>query len=92
VTERAVPVDPYESLKVRLDEFHVFPTVYTFKFVMKVELVEQFVPLLAGWKYSVRNSAAGRHVSITADLPMASSDDVIALYRRAATIEGVISL
>ena len=84
--------DPFASLKVRLDESHVWPGVYTFKFIMKIELLERFAVLLEGHRYTTRASAAGRHVALTAELFMESSDEVIALYRRAAQFEGVISL
>jgi len=87
-----VSEDPFASLKARLDEEHVWPGVYTFKFIMKVDLVPRFVAILEGHRYTTRSSAAGRHVAITAELFMESSDEVIALYRRAAEFEGVISL
>lgn len=84
--------DPYASLKLRLDESHRWPGVYTFKFIMKAELVSSFVVLLEGHRYTTRPSAAGRHVAITAELFMESSDEVIALYRKAAEFTGVIAL
>lgn len=84
--------DPYASLKARLDEVHVWPGVYTFKFIMKSELVPGFVPILEGHRYTQRPSAEGRHVAITVELFMESSDEVIALYRTAARFPGVIAL
>ena len=84
--------DPFASLKARLDEEHVWPGVYTFKFIMKAELVDEFSQLLAGHHFTKRSSAAGRHIAITAELFMESSEEVIALYRRAAEFPGVISL
>jgi putative lipoic acid-binding regulatory protein len=84
--------DPFASLKLRLDEEHAWPCVYTFKFIMRTELVPTFTAILAGHNYTTRHSAAGRHVAITAELFMESSDEVIDLYRRAAEFEGVISL
>lgn len=84
--------DPYASLKLRLDESHRWPGVYTFKFIMRSELVPSFVVVLEGHKYTTRSSAEGRHVAITAELFMESSDEVIALYRKAAEFAGVIAL
>jgi hypothetical protein len=84
--------DAFSSLKARLDETHVWPGVYTFKFIMKAELEPEFVTILTGHRYTTRRSVAGRHVSVTAELFMTSSDEVIALYRRAAEFQGVISL
>ena len=87
-----MPDDPYASLKLRLDEEHRWPGVYTFKFIMKAELLAGFTVILEGHKYTTRHSAEGRHVAVTAELFMESSDEVIALYRKAAEFAGVISL
>ena len=84
--------DPFASLKARLDDVHDWPCVYTFKFIMKTERLAAFVPLLEGHDYTTRNSAAGRHVAVTAEIFVETSDEVIALYRAAARHEGVISL
>ncbi len=84
--------DPYASLQARLDEQHVWPGVYTFKFIMKTELVGSFVTILGDHHFTQRQSGAGRHVAITAELFMESSREVIALYRRAAEFPGVLSL
>lgn len=84
--------DPYASLKMRLDEEHRWPGVYTFKFIMRAEIVPTFSVVLEGHRYTTRHSAEGRHVAITAELFMESSDEVIALYRKAAEFTGVISL
>lgn len=84
--------DPYASLKSRLDEEHRWPGVYTFKFIMRAEIVPTFTVVLEGHKYTTRHSAEGRHVAITAELFMESSDEVIELYRKAAAFSGVISL
>jgi hypothetical protein len=90
--ELRVADDPYASLKLRLDESHRWPGVYTFKFIMKAELLPSFVVLFEGHKYTTRASEAGRHVAITAELFMESSDEVIELYRKAAGFTGVIAL
>lgn len=84
--------DPYASLQAKLDEQVVWPSVYTFKFIMKTELVGEFSALLAGHSFTTRASGEGRHTAITAELFMESSAEVIALYRRAARFPGIISL
>lgn len=89
---RTRPDDPYASLRAKLDEGIVWPSVYTFKFIMKTEQVASFVTLLEGHRYTTRASGEGRHTAITAELFMETSDEVIALYRRAAQFPGVISL
>ena len=84
--------DPYASLKARLDEGHVWPALYTFKFIMKSDVLDGFVTILEGHRFTTRASASGRHVAITAELFVETSDEVIAVYRRAAEFPGVISL
>lgn len=84
--------DCYATLQTRLDETTVWPSLYTFKFIMKSDLVASFVAILDGHPYTARSSAEGRHTAITADIFMDSSASVIALYRRAAKFPGVISL
>jgi len=84
--------DPYASLQAKLDQQHVWPGIYTFKFIMRTERVEEFASILAGHRYTTRASAEGRHTAITAELFMESSAEVIALYRRAAAFQGVIAL
>ena len=84
--------DPYDSLKARLDDVHDWPCVYTFKFIMKKERLAAFVTLFEGHRYTTRDSAAGRHVAVTAEIFVETSDEVIAMYRAAARHEGVIAL
>jgi uncharacterized protein len=82
----------YASLQATLDLEHVWPCVFTFKFIMKAEQLESFVGLLEGHRYTTRRSSAGRHVAVTAEIFMESSAEVIAMYRAAAKFEGVIAL
>ena len=84
--------DPYASLQARLDESCVWPGIYTFKFIMKTEVVAGFSTLLAGHRYTTRASGEGRHTAVTAELFMESSAEVIAIYRKAAQFPGVIAL
>jgi hypothetical protein len=80
------------SLQARLDEFHEWPCRFMFKFITPQGKTAELTALFAGRPFTTRPSKNGRYVSITAELEMQSSEEVIALYREAGKIEGIISL
>lgn len=80
------------SFREKLDKQHHFPGPYLFKFIVpknQKELVTQFLP---DGKTRFKESSNGKYVSVTVDAFMESSDKVIDVYKRVATVEGVISL
>lgn len=85
--------EPERALKERLDAYYDWPCVYLFKFIAPRDRVEEVVSLLSGsGSIRTRESSGGRYLSVTAELPMADSEEVLAIYRRAGAIEGVVSL
>lgn len=80
------------SLQAKLDEFHKWPCRFMFKFITPQEKAAELTALFAGKPFTTRPSKKGRYVSITAELEMQSSEEVIALYREAGKIEGIIAL
>ena len=83
----------WESLKARLDEFHAWPDDYVFKFIMPVEQYRHVQPHLPSrGETTTRNSRHGAYISVTHVARVNSSDEVIAVYRAVAEIEGIISL
>ena len=82
----------FDSLRQRLDECHDFPCSFVFKFIVPKDKTSEMEGLLAGFPYSSRDSKTGKYVSYTADLEMASSEDVVRFYQAAAHIEGLIAL
>ena len=88
--------DPQDSswdlLKARLEEVHEFPCSYTFKFISPKDQVESLVELLGDHELKRRDSAGGRWVSVTAIVNVASSEEVMAIYRSVQSVEGLISL
>jgi uncharacterized protein len=75
-----------------LDDQIEWPDVYTFKFIVPSDELEQMRSIFRGQPIKVRESRKGNYLSITARMQMASSHEVIEVYQQAATVQGVISL
>jgi len=75
-----------------LDEQNEWPTTYLFKFIAPRERSADLQAVFAGEEITVRASSKGTYQSITSRVQVESAEHVIALYRRASAIEGVISL
>lgn len=79
------------SLKEQLDQTD-FPSLYMFKFIVPIGKENEVAKLLPGNEAVLKNSTKGNYVSVTIKAMMPSSDSIIAIYERASTIEGIISL
>lgn len=80
-----------DKLKELLDNEYIWPSEYTFKFIISVDRLGELVEIL-GNGVEVKESAKGNYVSVTLHKMMDSAEDVIELYKRVAVVEGVISL
>jgi putative lipoic acid-binding regulatory protein len=80
------------KFKTLLDEQVNWPEIYTFKFVVKTDKKDQITTLLEEHSIEEKYSAKGNYVSITSKKMMSSSDEVVAVYHKLSTIEGVITL
>ena len=82
-----------QSFKERLDGYYDWPCGYVFKFIAPRERLGEVVALFAEEvEVSTRESKKGNYVSVTAEVVVHGSDEVIAVYRRAGEIEGVMPL
>jgi uncharacterized protein len=85
--------DPSLSrLQAKLDEFYTFPCPYVFKFIAPMARIDELTALFKGRPFTSRYSKNAKYVSFTAEWEVASSEEVISLYRQAGTIKGVIAL
>ncbi len=87
--------DFYDNLKVKLDDVHDWPQPYMFKFIIpadneKLALVEALFGGEA--QVTTRQSKSNKYISITAKEVMLDSDSIIAIYKKAQKIEGIISM
>ncbi len=85
--------DSLNSLRVRLDENLAWPCLYTFKFIVPAVHVHRAEALFPeGHSIQRRPSKNGKYIGLTVDMMMLGSADVIALYRKASAIAGIICL
>ncbi|TXD47312.1 DUF493 family protein [Polaribacter sp. IC073] len=88
--------DFYEKLKVQLDATTDFPAEYLYKFIVpttenQVIEVENIFDN-TGAVINTKKSKTGKFVSVSIILKLKTSDEVIAYYRKAEKIKGIISL
>lgn len=87
--------EEWTRFKNKLVETTTFPSVYMFKLIVPSEnrliaLVENLFEEEAD--IHIRESGGGRYVSITAKQVVMEVDEIIGIYKKAATIKGVIFL
>jgi len=82
----------YARFKEKLDNNHIWPSIYMFKFIVPTGREEEINRLFPKNQLSSRYSKNGKYISITAQVMMQSSDEVIRVYERAHHVEGVIAL
>jgi len=80
------------NLQKLLDDEHQWPSEYTFKFIIPESQELRFRALFDLSTLSFKSSKTGKFVSITKTKIIKSSDEVIKVYEKASTVEGIISL
>jgi len=90
------PKEFYLRFKERLEEHHNFPEDYTFKFIIDndssklTDMYRIFDDLRH--TFSTKESKNGKYISCTFVAFVLSSDQVIELYKKVASVEGVVML
>ena len=88
--------DFYERLKVELDNSSTWPSVYLFKFIVPSENDNVFQVEEAfnrmGAVIKTTKSKTGKFTSISVDVTMKDSQEIINKYIEVSTIKGIISL
>ncbi|HTL82841.1 MAG TPA: DUF493 family protein [Bacteroidia bacterium] len=84
----------FDELKKKLEK-NSWPQVYMFKFIVpsdnqKIALVQSLFEDDA--EISLQPSSAGKYTSITARQVMLDAESVIEVYKKASSIEGIMSL
>jgi putative lipoic acid-binding regulatory protein len=81
-----------DSLREKLDEHYVWPSLYTFKFIVPKEKVAEVKKLFPRHESTERSSKNGNYISVTVQMMMPGSDEVIEVYNLASGVEGLIAL
>lgn len=82
----------WQHFRRLLDDQNDWPAKYTFKFIAPHQELDDLRSVFGDEPVKVRASSKGNYVSVTAHLEMASSQEVVAIYKEAGKIDGVISL
>jgi hypothetical protein len=80
------------SFRLKLDQHYRWPSLYMFKFIVPKNRVDEVTLLFPNHTTTKKESRQGNYVSITLQMMMPSSEAVIAVYRKASAIEGLIAL
>lgn len=81
-----------DKLQALLDDQSEWPSAYTFKFIGKDhhrDALEQQVGVSATKE---QPSSSGKYISFTYSLTVKSSQEVIDVYKKVASISGIITL
>jgi putative lipoic acid-binding regulatory protein len=86
----------YVRLKAELDNSNTWPALYLFKFIVpsvadNVERVEKAFDCM-GAVIKTTKSKTGKFTSVSVDVQMKNSQEIIDKYLEVSTIEGIVSL
>jgi hypothetical protein len=76
----------------KLDKFYAWPSLYTFKFIVKAGQEDELRKLFPLHTDNSKPSKNGNYISITFQMMMPSAQAVIDVYNKASVIEGIIAL
>lgn len=86
----------YKNLKEKLEDTTKFPSTYLYKFIVPTNgnQVEEVQGLFdkGGAVITTKKSKTGKYISVSVNIKVVSSDEVISYYKKAEVIEGIISL
>ena len=80
------------DFREKLEDQHTWPGKYLFKFIIPKEKKERVQELFPGHELQVKKSKKGNYISLTIEIHMESSQEVIEIYEKAYEIDGVIAL
>lgn len=86
----------YERLKVELDLSNSWPAIYLYKFIVPTDTkailqIEDAFDCM-GAVIKTTKSKTGKYTSVSVDVMMKDSQEIIDKYIELSTIEGIISL
>ena len=86
----------YKKLKEKLKKDTAFPSKYLYKFIIpadkdKINQIEKIFDH-TGAVINKSSSRTGKYISVSVLVVMKNADTIIAIYREAEKVEGIISL
>jgi hypothetical protein len=83
--------DP-EAFKRILEEEHVFPGKYLYKFIAPRDKKEKLIELFPNEEIAIKESSKGNYISVTINSMVQDSNEVIGIYQKVHEIGDIISL
>jgi putative lipoic acid-binding regulatory protein len=84
--------DPFHSLREKIKEQYTWPSLYMFKFIVPQAKVDEVKQIFPKHEVQTKPSSKGTYVSVTAKVMANSTEEIIAIYQKAQSIKGIISL
>ena len=81
-----------QKFRERLDKSYVWPSLYTFKFIVKAGKEDDVRQLFPMHTNTSRSSKNGNYTSLTFQMMMPSAEAIVSVYRKASTVDGLIAL
>lgn len=81
-----------KDFRTLLNETYVWPAVYPFKFIISPDQLDELKSLLNDTNISVKPSKNGKYISVSTDMKLSSSDEVIYIYEKVKQIKNIIAL
>lgn len=84
----------YESFKEKLMQVQKFPSEYAFKFIVTgdADMLSNLKALFPNDELTTKPSKTGKYISVTIVKAMQDADEVVALYKEAGKIKGIMLL
>lgn len=82
----------FDDFKQQLLDHYSFPTLYLFKFIVPSERSQDFRNLFSDIQFENKQSKTGKYISFSKKHRVNSSEEIIEIYKKAYTIDGIISL
>lgn len=85
-------VEKFAKLLDLLKDQHSWPGYYTYKFILKSEMVSQILVIFPDEEVTQRQSEKGNYVSISVKKFFNTPEEVIEYYEKVSLINGVMVL
>ncbi len=81
-----------DNLQAVLEATEVWPCQYMFKFIVPVDNHEYLIELVGDAEVILKPSKKGNYMSVTIKKMLQTPEEVIKIYVKVSSVEGIISL
>ena len=80
------------GFREKLDQHYSWPSLYIYKFIVPAGKEDEVKKLFPNHTVTEKLSRNGNYISLTVQAMEPSADAVVAIYREASAIEGIVAL